>query len=743
MASTLRPLWTGGVCVLLVVAVVTAGVGVAPVAAVTPASGAAAGTPSVTAVEPTSGTAEGPALAVSGGVVAQTDTDTVNYTTPAEPDSNRSVRYVDPESLSTTPPRATSLERAGLQLAESLGLRLEVSANELVEQDYDAASTQLGPAYQSDVVRLTEITEATENASDEELAAALASAGANQRGAVDTAEEFRTLYTTYQQARADQNTTRARQVAQELAATTAELNQTSGNLTAAYTELAALNETQAERAQQRIEQALAQAERISTNAQQSTYIETNVTITSVSPVASPHRPLVISGRLTDVNGTALANQTVELNTPAASPRTRTAADGTFRIVHTPTQLPATDTPLTVRYVPREAAGYLGNATTTTTAAVVGRTPTVSLTSVPSTLANGSTATVTGQVRVDDRAVAGVPVRVRLDGTVIGTTTTTRTEPFAVPIAVPLTAAAGSHTLTVEAGGTGQAVGLTQQQRTVTIEPVETDVEMTVTRSNNTTVAVDGQLTRRDGDPIGAQLLPVSVGEQSVGYVQTDARGRFASEFTLTRDHPAIDGTEQTVPVRVQFTDPTTHLASATATSTVTFFPVPGVFGFGIPAVGWALGGVGVVGLLGGGLVVWWYRDDAAASEPEQPLESMSASPPAVDTESPTASPETLFERADSTVESAPAQAVQIGYLAARRALATDLDGVTTGPESSTTHWEFYRAVAAAEAVDEELTAAFESLTDVYERCTYTTAEPTPDDVQSALQPVQTQLDNSG
>jgi len=306
--------------------------------------------------------------------------------------------------------------------------------------------------------------------------------------------------------------------------------------------------------------------------------------------------------------------------------------------------------------------------------------------------------------------------------------------------VPLSAVAGDQTLTIEAGGAGHAVGRTQQQRAVTIEPVETAVEMAVTRSNNTTVVVDGQLTRGDGEPIGAQLLPVSVGDQSVGYVQTDPRGRFASAFTLTRDHPAIDGTEQTAPVSVQFTDTTTHLAPSEATSTVTFFPVSGVFGFGIPAVGWAFGGVGVLGLIGGGLVVWWYQDDAAPSEPEQPPGDGPVPPPEVDTATPAASPETLFERAETAVESAPAQALQIGYLGARRALATELGDVTTSAQPSATHWEFYRAVEAAEAVDEELTGAFESLTEVYEHCTYTTAEPTPADVQSALQPVQTQLD---
>lgn len=668
------------------------------------------------------------------------ETDTVNYTDSSENESTETIRYVDPANISDTPPRATSLERAGLQIAESLGIRLEVSANELSEQNYSAAESTLGPAYQSDVVRLTEIAEATENTSDDQLAQALETVGTNQRVAVDTAQEFQTLYTAYQQARAGQNETRAREIAQELAATTTELNRTSSNLTAAYAELAELNETRAERAQQQIEEALAQAEQLSENAQQSTYIETNISINSVSAEASPSQPLTISGTLRDTNGTALANRTVELATPQGPIQTQTNDSGEFNFTHAPTQLPAGTSPLSIQYIPRETAGYLGSEATVSPQ-VSSHPPTVSVNSTPATLSNTSTATVTGTALVDQQALSGIPIRVRLDGTVLGETETDQTGTFRVPVSVPITTAAGERVLTIEAGGAGQAVELATEQRSVTVEPIETDLEISATRTNTTTVAVSGQLTRPDDQPVASQLVTITVGDQPVGYLQTDPTGQFASEFTLTDAHPAINGTEQTTTVSAEFTNETTHLTPAQASTTVTFFPVEGVFGYGIPALGWAFGViVGTVGIASVA-VIWWYRKDDSdeTTQSDSSVTPDSAVPTTDENPTATASPASLFERAETVIDSAPDEALQVGYLAARRALAEQINADAPTSVPSATHWEFYQTIESADVIDEELTAAFESLTVAYEQSTFTPTATTSADVQEVLTPIRSQL----
>lgn len=668
------------------------------------------------------------------------ETDTINYTDSSENESTETIRYVDPANISDTPPRATSLERAGLQIAESLGIRLEVSANELSEQNYSAAESTLGPAYQSDVVRLTEIAEATENTSDDQLAQALETVGTNQRVAVDTAQEFQTLYTAYQQARASQNETRAREIAQELAATTTELNRTSSNLTAAYAELAELNETQAERAQQQIEEALAQAEQLSENAQRSTYIETNISINSVSAEASPNQPLTISGMLRDTNGTALANRTVELATPQGPIQTQTNDSGEFNFTHAPTQLPAGTSPLSIQYIPRETAGYLGSEATVSPQ-VSSHPPTVSVNSTPPTLSNTSTATVTGTALVDQQSLSGIPIRVRLDGTVLGETETDQTGTFRVPVSVPITTAAGERVLTIEAGGAGQAVELVTEQRSVTVEPIETDLEISATRTNTTTVAVNGQLTRPDDQPVASQLVTITVGDQPVGYLQTDPTGQFAGEFTLTDAHPAIDGTEQTTTISAEFANETTHLTPAQASTAVTFFPVEGAFGYGIPALGWVFGViVGTVGI-GSVAVIWWYRKDDSdeTTQPDSSVTPDSAVPTTDENPTATASPASLFERAETVIDSAPDEALQVGYLAARRALAEQINADAPTSVPSATHWEFYQTIESADVIDEELTAAFESLTVAYEQSTFTPTATTSADVQEVLTPIRSQL----
>ena len=671
-------------------------------------------------------------------IVAQTNAD--NETASTTNNSTEIVRYVNPKNYSTVPPRATRLERAGLEIAESLGIRLEVSANKLVEQNYTAAESQLGEAYQNDVVRFTQIAEATENASDDQLARALNAAGENQRGAVNNAEEFRTLYGEYQQARASQNKTRAREIAQELAATTAELNQSSTNLTAAYSELAAVNKTQAERAQRQIEQALTQAEQISENAQQSTYIETQLSIDSVSEEPSPDQPLIISGTLQDANGTALADRTVRLETPQGRVQTQTNATGAFNLSHIPTQMPAGTSPITVRYVPQQTAGYLGSETTVSPR-ILSLPSTLTVTSAPSTFSNTSTATITGDVQVADQTIDGVPVRAQLGETVIGETETNETGAFRIPVSVPITTPSGDTTLTVEAGGANQAVRPTTEQRSVTVEPVTTDLTLSATRTNTTTVAVDGRLIRADGQPLAAKLLTITVENQTVGYLQTDSTGGFASEFTLTEDHPAIDGTEQTTTVSAEFTGGTTHLEPAQASTTVTFFPIQGLFGFGVPALTWAFGAAVGLFLFGSVVTIWWFRvvgttestPTESPEEPDVPVPSMG------ETDAVPESPTSLFERAETVLDSSPEQALQVGYRAARQALATKLDAESTPAGSSATHWEFYWAVETTDTIDEELTDAFKSLTLAYEQSTYTTESTTQTDVQETLRPVRLRL----
>ena len=702
-------------------------VGVTPVGAI--ASTDTSETAPVTSVR------DAPMVLQTGGVDNTSSSSTTNS-------SMRSIRYVDPSNISTTPPRETSLERAGLQIAESLGVRLEVSANELVEQNYSAAESNLGEAYRNDAIRLTEIAEATENASDDQLAEALAAAGENQREAVNKTRQFRTLYTEYQRARASQNEARAREVAKELAAATKELNQTSTSLTSTYANLSDLNETRANRAQQRIEQALSQAEQLAENAQQSTYIETRLSVTAVSQTTSPTQPLSISGRLEDIDGTPLTNRTVELTTPRGLVQSQTNTNGEFTITHAPIQISAGETPLTVRYVPQATAGFR-ESETTVSPQISSLPSTLAVTSAPERLSNASTTNVSGEVMVAGQALAGVPVRVLVGETVLEETETTERGTFQVPISPPITTQTGEYTLTIEASDTGQAVEPTADKRPVMIEPVETNLTVSATRTNTTTVAVDGQLTRTDEQPLPPQLLPITIGNQAVGYVQTDQTGQFGSKFTLTEAHPAIDGTEQTTPVAVQFTNETTHIAPARASTTVTFFPRQGLLGYGIPALVWVGGIVGGVLVVGGVIAVWYYRnktkentESAQSDQLTVPGSTDTAESPSDTTHEPPAS---LFERAEAALDTTPEQALQLGYLAARRALAEELDDENALSKLSTTHWEFYRAVESTDIIDEELTRAFESLTQAYEHSTYTTDTTTTEAVEDVLVPIRSQL----
>jgi hypothetical protein len=153
--------------------------------------------------------------------------------------------------------------------------------------------------------------------------------------------------------------------------------------------------------------------------------------------------------------------------------------------------------------------------------------------------------------------------------------------------------------------------------------------------------------------------------------------------------------------------------------------------------------VGGVLVVGGVIAVWYYRnettEDTESAQSDQltvPGSTDTAESPGDTTHEP---PVSLFERAETALDATPEQALQLGYLAARRALAQELDSENALSKLSTTHWEFYRAVESTEMIDEELTRAFESLTQAYEHSTYTADTTTTEAVEDVLTPVRSQL----
>ena len=625
------------------------------------------------------------------------------------------IRHRNPEAIEQS---SVALDRTGLELARSLGIRLNVSASELREEDFTAAETQLGDEYQADVIRLTEIAEATENTSDDEIAAAYRRAGTEQRETIRDAEEFQTLYTEYQQARASQNETQAREAAQRLSAKFEEINASATELQEVYSELEQVNESQAKRAQRRINQSLNRASQITQTTRESTYIETTLAVETVRRYGSPTRPFVLQGKLQTTEGEPLANRTVLLGSAAHTTTVQTDGTGEFRLRHRPTILNQGTQSVQLRYVPNATAGYLGT-TAAANVSVVQRESTVEIQSAPETVTNAIPGHVTGRVLVDTEGVEGVPVRLQIGGRQIAAGRTDARGTFNLTASPPLSVPPGSTTASVVVATMDQGVARSQQNTSISVEEIPTTLALSVERVQSQMIALSGTLRRESGQPLASRTVSISAGGQPLGWFQTDENGHFAGNLTLLENQPGIDGAELTL--TATFDGGTTHLAPTQTTGAVRLpsFAPPGMFGYGLSAQAWSLL-AGIVALLGGAVILTRRHSRSANSAEDSSAQHEHAKPDQPKPhppQSPQQDPLTMLESAQQVVTDTPREATRLAYLAVRTELARDLD--LTGHDSLT-HWEFYETYQSRGVERRpDHDTNFEQLTELYERAIYT------------------------
>jgi len=628
------------------------------------------------------------------------------------------VRHENPERVEAA---ATDLDGASRRLARSLGLRLNASAAALGDEEFDAAAARLGDDYRADAARLAALAEATEDADDDEIAAAFRAAGERQRAAVDDAERFRELYTDYQQARAAGNDTRARELAGQLTTQAEELNRTAAALRESYGALEPVNESRADRAQRQINQSIARVERLAGNARESTYTETRLTARAVDATGSPTDPLAVTGRLTTANGTALANRTVVVG-PGADPATvETNATGGFTASYRPTALDRGPRSLPVAFRPAGTGGYLGSeaAVDVTVAAVPA---TLTLDRVPATANASAPGVVAGRVTVDGAAAAGVPVAVRLGDRELATARTDAEGRFEARVAPPLAVPAGRTPLTVVAGSATGPVARDSAERSLRITPVEPRLTLSASRADERTLDVGGRL-RTAADPVAGRSVLVRADGEPLGLLVTDDEGRFAGELALP-SAPASRWSGATVTVTARFAPDATHLAAAGGETTVRFDSGAARAVDALPRTPLVALGAAAVLLAGAALAVRRTRSDEDDEPTATADEAPTATEPPSDDGPPTA--ETLA-RATGLAGDAPRRAAALGYAAVRARLAAE-GGVADG--RALTHWEFYRA--CEDGLDDETRDRFRRLTELYERATYTDRPLDAEGVRAAL-----------
>lgn len=620
-------------------------------------------------------------------------------------------------------------------LERRLATRLEKSATNLSQGDYQQAESVLGDEYKSLFSRYVDVAGDTAS-EDTNTTQQFEAARERQQEYVSTLQKYRETYRQYKQAKQAGNQTKARKLARELERLQEQLNRTGTNVTATYERLANTTGANVTTAQHEINQTIANTSTQQAEVRAEVFTKTNLTIREKTTSASFRNPLQISGRLTASNGTALANRTIVVVLGPQTARTRTTANGTFRLIVRPTVAPLGNQSVTVRYRPRNTSVYLSTETTIGVT-VTQVTPTVTLAEVPETVRFNETVTVAGTVSVANVTASGVPVQVSVGNTVVATTRTTANGTFTVATPLPLGAPGGNTSLRVTLPLTEQALASTTTTEALTVAPSATRLTVNRTRQSGSIVHLTGVLTTDTGVRVPAQPLVIRANGTTLTTVTTNTTGHYT--VSLNTSTLAAAENADTVNVSVVYAG----TGTLNGTQTAITVRLPGRESTWLPVSPRLLVLVGLLGLgMGVGLATRRYGlfDDTTPSPADG--EHVATGQPSKGGDSSsgtthTTTVDTLLERATALADDGhPDDAVLIAYEAARHHLTAQFD-LSTARVASQTHWEFVETCRHTDGLSASTLDALTQLTEHYERVQFTSAPATTQTATAALELVST------
>lgn len=662
--------------------------------------------------------------------------------------NNSSVQHERPESASED----GDLARLEQWLGGELGSQLGESTLQLSQGEYDAAREMLGDDYSDTLGKFVDVAGETESesgddSSPEEQQETLNQTRDTQREYIDSVESFQEVYDQYQAAKEAGNDSRAR----ELARIIHERGDNAEELTAAlrtnYTAVETIIGVSLEAEIERINQTTANITEIRDTVIVAEFIQTELTVSRSTASASFENPATITGQI-QTAATASSgppNGTVTLQIADRRLETTVTDDGRFSVDYRPTTAPVGQQSIPVQYTPQPDSIYLG-ATANTSLRIEQVQASIDLEENQEQLRFGQPVGVAGRVTVNETAVPGASLSVRIAGTTLGTVETDEDGQFRAAAPLPATVRPGEQPIRVAPALDDRAVRPAATDGTATV--VESETELSVTGEWQTNgVFLNGQLTTVDGEPAPGQQVRISVNGTHRATTQTDENGAYS--VSIEGSQPA--GENQTLGITVAFDGSDTNLANASGR---TILQAPADSSAGPPNQAESGNGdpvrqvvriaerdgvwpgivLACIGVIGG--VYWWRRragrptpesaTAAASTDMDTEREGPSAAPSSAE-----ATPTDPLQPATDALEAGdnPDHAIRYAYSTVRNQLATEFDtvDVTDGP-LPVTHWAFYDAYRDS-ITDPE---PFRELTAMYERSAYAAAETSAADGEDAV-----------
>ena len=468
--------------------------------------------------------------------------------------TNQTDHHRDPESASGD----GSQSDVKRWLVGSMAGRLEGSAINLSQGEYQLARSVLREGFGDDLDRYVNVAGDTDTQQDDQVAKRFNETQQAQQNYTEQISEFERLYEAYQEAKEAGDTARARQLAKRLARLGSGINETGKTLADRYGALSNVTGVSLDDGQRAVlnttNRTLSQVEAVV----EQSLVRTELRITSVSPTAAYDDPLVVEGQYVTENGTAIGDSVIALDAPGPGSKTTTASNGSFRLTYRPIDLETGDQTITVSATPDNTSVYLPTTTTVTTD-ISSVEPRVAFIDSFDRISFGAERSVVVDVTVAERPAGGVPVAITLDGRTLATGRTTESGTFESAVQLPPSVPNGTMDLTARAGTDSRAVAASSATRTVTVESSPTDLSLATT--NGSSIRVHGELLAANGVPVADQPIQLSVDGTVVDIVRTNATGAFTG---------AIDGESatvgQSVTITARYDEPTSNLEPSRASA---------------------------------------------------------------------------------------------------------------------------------------------------------------------------------
>ncbi|WP_226022940.1 hypothetical protein [Halomicrobium salinisoli] len=474
------------------------------------------------------------AVGPGDGVAAQRETPTANGT-------DVGVQHERPENVS----REGDSEELARWLEGRLAERLGDSAINVSEGQYERADDLLGEEYQDRLDQYVDVAGETDDETDDRTAERLSETRETQREYVDAVRSSRSEYEAYQEARAAGNTTAARRHAREVLRQSERADRLGESLRADLGRIEERTGRSLEESQTAVGNTTEEVTELRGEVA-ATFRETDLTVATNGTAVAFDDPLRIEGRVTDENGTAVANQRGRVLVHDRTYAVETDDEGRFAVTYRPVTLPVDASAATVEFAPPNASAYLA-ATANASVAVEPVTPTLDLRVSPTEVEYGQRFDATVRATVDGRPVPDVAVGTTVAGGLPEDARTADDGYARIQRELPAAVRPGDATVRAAAGAPGRA--LAQANASASLTVLETATTLTVDADRNgSTVTVSGRLVAGESGPVddaepggesdgasGADGAPETDGTPTAERTAPDAEDASGSDSAATPD----------------------------------------------------------------------------------------------------------------------------------------------------------------------------------------------------------------